>query len=561
VREAINDEKLSKIKDLRVLALSAKGAASCDQSSDQLLDHNGFQWGTQKTFAQLFFNRAKEHYLPGEVLPISGLIRHRKGDQFIGPDETQRDYTLTITSNRKLLYTADIVLQEGGIFSHDYTIPTNLSANGSLAIKLDSKVENAPTEEVSSAQNPQHFVRTVYVGKENNPKVNIDLILDSQWVKKHQPITGKVKALYRWGAPYANQKILLQLPGTNKNTPLITDESGTATFTFNPQNTPKSKVLEFRASLPDHQYGTDTEQVLYDPNPFTILAASEHTTIPSGGTTNIEVKTLTPEAKPISKALILELTKVVKVNADPILTATPSMEKFTKVFYKEEVIQKIPLTTDLKTGKANYALKVDKAGSYEIRITSADAEQGQHIAIAKSSITVYDNSSFNGLASLKIQPLVPSQAGKIANLNIWSSADQAVTALLTVETDSILEKRIIKLNPKNNSIALNLDARHCPSARVQVLALSERILISTQSIIKVTNPLTITSTLVKADPSNPYLHKLNIQALDNNNKPSAADLFININNSAPKQKDYTIANPFKRKIGIASFTNSTNTGL
>jgi len=103
----LKDKKLTDINDLRVLALSPKGIATCHSQVNLLPAIDGSNRSLRSTrFSQTkaFFNQQKTVYTAGETLPISGVIRHKNNGVYIFPNKDQREYT-NFSTNLLLLLT------------------------------------------------------------------------------------------------------------------------------------------------------------------------------------------------------------------------------------------------------------------------------------------------------------------------------------------------------------------------------------------------------------------------------------------------------------------------
>jgi len=554
----LKNKKLRETPEIRVLALSSQGSATC---ACRLIPKHSInaqvrQEYTGSDLPKAYFNQPKSLYLPGETLPISGIIRHQKDGNFIFPTKDQRAYTLTIRSNQKLLYKAPIQLQDRGIFTHEYTLPDYLPS-GSITLSLTPDFDKTAAD----------FTHTVMIKKLTLDYVKLTLDVDKTWINKGDTISGKITAKYRWGAFYANQKISIDLPGNNQQLEVITDAKGEASFSFNPLFHNAGTMLQFSVHTANNRYVSNYRQVLYDPIPFSILAASQHRSMSAGSVSNIEIKTVNPDGKPISKKLNLEVIKIITVEADPILASTRALESVTKKFYKEEVLQTIPLTTDAETGKIIHPLKLDKAGNYQLRVSAQGVSKYERTAIGRSSINVYDSTHSDKIVIQ--QPATnDAKSGQIATLKTWSSLEKTVPALLTVETNTIIEKRIIELEPGMNSVPIVLDAKHCPSVRVHIMALSDRILSTANQTLYVSNPLTIKSTVVKTTQLPKVEHTIKLQAFDSNGEAVAADVFINLSQKdKPSKYNYAVPYIYNHKTQAftdpknAAFKNSSSTGL
>ena len=115
----------------------------------------------------------------------------------------------------------------------------------------------------------------VNILKHSENVLNLNLDIEKTWIEKDGSVIGKISATYRWGAPYANQSLNINLP-RNQQLKVITDDNGKAEFSYSPQFFNPDTILGFSISTTDNKHQSDLKQVLYAPIPFSILAASEH---------------------------------------------------------------------------------------------------------------------------------------------------------------------------------------------------------------------------------------------------------------------------------------------
>ncbi|MGJ8657985.1 MAG: tetratricopeptide repeat protein [Akkermansiaceae bacterium] len=544
------DASLAEVNDLRVLALSDQGAATCALNLASL--NLASLTPSKKRIPSVRFNLAKPTYLPGETVAIGGIIRfpskesaNNASSVYVSPNNNQREFTLTIkeTGSKKLVHQSKITTTPTGIFQHSYKLPSYLT-NANLVIQLKPNFDDTlPT-----------FSHYLSVDQYADDLVSIKLEMDKKWTTEDNLVTGKISANYRWGAPYSDRKLTVQLPN-DQSINVKTDTKGEASFRYDAQYIEAGNVIQFFVSTQDQEYYSNTTTVLIDPINFSILASTDFASAAAGSEVTLTAKTILPDETPVSRELKLEVFQINRIKPNPILLTCKDLEHLSKSITQEKIIQTIPLTTNPETGKTQHILTFDKSGNYLIRVTSTDSK-GRTV-IANSSISIHDESSNKKL--ILFTDKRDLNVGKSATINAYSYFKSPTKALLTVETDKIIEKRIIDLNPGKNDIPLPLTTAHAPAARVNLILINERKFYSASDILPVQNKITLKVTTDKIDIEDPFKkfdYKAKIQAFDANNQPVSADYFINLTH----RSNYTPIH-YVNLQQLANYQMNSNCGL
>ncbi len=516
------DTALSEIKDLRVLALSDQGTATSAINLTNIEKATSIK-------PKVWFNLAKKNYLPGEIVNIGGFVRFPSHDTsnsvFVSPSPNQRQFTLSIKQNHseKLLYQKKITTSASGIFKHAYKLPSYINRD-ELLIQLKPDFD----------KNTPAFNHVFYINQNANPMVSLKLAIDKKWTNENSIINGKVSATYQWGAPYSDKQITVKLPN-KKNIFIKTNAKGVATFQYDTQFIESGSIIHFNAETRSKIYKSNTASVLVDPISFSILASTDLANAAAGSELTITAKTILPDESPISKEITLEILQVIKISSNPILKSCNGLSHLTQPTTREEVISTIPLTTDPTTGLSTKKVTFDKAGRFLIKITSRD-EKGR-IAIAKSFVDIHDSTNKEKLLIFTDKRNL--EAGKTAKVQVYSYLESSAKALLTLETDKIIEKRIVTLQPGRNDIPVKLNTAHTPEVRINFMLIHKRQFHTASDVIPVLNKLTLkvktkktinNKIVTNEDQIKQFDYTANIQAFDADGNPVKADVFINLSN-------------------------------
>ncbi len=505
---------LSEINDLRVLAHSADGAATTWSENMQLKPMN-------EAKPRVWYNLAKKNYLPGETIEITGVIRFPAKDRskliYESPSSEQRSYTLTIrqSTTKKLIYKSKITTSPTGVFLHPYKLPESINF-ASLEIELSADFDKSLPP----------FKHNISIDKNAEMLVTLKLELDKKWTAEDPIIQGKISGKYRWGAAYSNKKVVVSLPN-EKKLELKTDERGEATFRYDSRYIQSGEVIDFSAESLEQSYESNAAFVFIDPLDFSILASTDLASAPAGADVTLTAKTVLPDETPVSREIKLEVIQDIKVMRDPILYTCNKGANLTSESSRELIIQTVALKTDAKTGKIKHVLKFDKSGKYRLRITSIDSKGRQ--VIAKSAITIHDESGEEKLVLFTDKRGL--EVGKSATIHAYSYLKSPANALMIIETDRIIEKRMITLQPGKNEIPLALSAAHAPSVLAYFMVIHERAFYSASEYIPVLNKLTLKVTTTKVEPSDSakkFDYKAKIQAFNADGNAVSADFFVHL---------------------------------
>lgn len=551
----LKHKELTEISDLRILAISASGAATCDLDLGSLVSPPVMQ-------EKAWFNTPLKWYRPGEIVELSGLLRTPNKGVYQIPPADHRTLTLTCIERKtgRLIHKAPITLNNHGSFSTRFLIPPSMK-NGPIIATLSRK------EGETKVAYDTHII----VKNEQRNRVVLTLEFPRTWTTPGEKVTGKITARYHWGAAVTNREVEVTLPNGVK-LKLPTDAEGNTTFDFDTSMQASGSIATFVATMPSESSNVVRKPLDIDPLGFSIEADLSHATIAAGETFEVIAKTLLPDASATSKELTLEVVQQHIEKSDPILGPSQTQRRQlsqrsnvqTIQIYsspiREEIMQSHKLTTDAKEGLAKQKITLKEGGRFILRIRGTD-DRGR-LVFAESFIEIYGEDS-----TQKIRLLVDKNKlyeGGVAKIDAWSRLKTPTTALLSIEADELIEYRLIKLNPGKNNIELPLNERHAPVFRVAIMAMHERKFYASDEILPVERLLKVAVEILglnkdlEATPATQLKVKVNVK--DGNDKPQDAEVSLALVDDRDPHNAINIS-PFIRSPQLAGFALGTSCGL
>lgn len=471
-QDGVMRKKLPALKDLsqlRILAISPDGAATCQQSL------NG-TWSPQALKPKAWLHTATTDNRPGSTVKLYGVVRDAIDGAYTLPKNA--DYTLTCrTRGRHAIFQTPIKLDAQGGFETTFKIP-NKTTSRSVFVTL------SPTTSDKSATTFSHHIS---ISHDTPPLANLQISFDREHVKMGDVLLGEITATYRWGAPVSQRRIRVILP-SGQHTDVTSDTDGKATFSYDTTGIASGAALTFTAKLIDVSSASSMHTLVVDPLQLYIQAESDKALVTMDEGFTIKVTTRDAQQKAIAAQLTL---KLIKSEADDALpTATQATQATHR---KETVVQTIEINTDAETGKGQSTLKIAKEGLYILRIEGTDP-QGKP-SLTETSITVLGENTHSALTAYHhTQELFDDGA---IDLLVFSKLKSNTQAILTIEADEILSHQIITLTPGSNKVPLKLTPRHAPVFRASIMCMHERKFYSTEDVITVSRKLHLTTKLLQ----------------------------------------------------------------
>ncbi|BDS05732.1 hypothetical protein NT6N_07720 [Oceaniferula spumae] len=551
----LKSEKLAEINDLRVLALSQSGAATCDLDLSRLV-------APPMLLDKAWFNTPQQWYRPGDTVQLSGLLRTPNNGVYQIPPEEHRQWKLRCVdmNGGKLIHETDITLNDHGSFTTQFPIPRGMS-NGTITATLLRTEKDKPIE----------FNTTIVIKTQQRNRVILTLDFPKTWTTPNEKVTGKITARYHWGAPVSDRRVEVILPNKTQ-LDVTTDAEGKATFDFDTSMLASGSVAAFQVTMPSES-ANKVQQILdIDPLGFSIEAELSHGTIASGEAFEIIAKTLLPDGKPTSRELTLEVVKQHVRKSDPILDNDNIPElpnsvnnpaqttTFPVSNLQETIVQTHNLKTDAGTGLAKQSITLEQGGRFILRIRGTDARG--RLVLAESFIEIYGSESRQKLRLLVDKNKL--REGGEAKIDAWSRLDSPSHALLSIEADSLVEYRVVKLAPGKNPITLQLSQRHAPVFRAALMTMHNRKFYSSDEILPVERTLKVVTKIDDLDENKEIKPggklKVNVKVLDGNDQPQEAEVSLAL---IDNRDEHSVIEDhhFIRSHRLASFAMGTSCGL
>ncbi len=276
------------------------------------------------------------------------------------------------------------------------------------------------------------------------PMAEVNLTTDKDLVWRGDRITVTAQALTTYGAPLANTRLLWNIPGHGVHE-VRTDSDGQAEYLLDTQEYGEAQFLTIRASLPtENVHGTTRVQLAV--SGFHASIKLERKLELAGTTFPVVVATTAPDGSPIGATMNLE----VKRNSNPA-----------EGRWKEEQLFEKQITTDAKTGLVTIPLEVATGGNIILTVTGRDQFNQRIRAHANLQISGEEDATKLRLLT-KDTSLDLGQEGTVQAVN----RGPAGLALLTVESDRVLEYRLVQLSAGSTELNFQSQQSHVPAVNV-----------------------------------------------------------------------------------------------
>lgn len=441
------DEALKEVSQLRVLGISERGMAGHSlQVAGLSLPAPLVAKGTLMT--------SRGIYRPGESVNLKVVVRDVKDGGFVVSAEEERDFVLKVRDAAgRLLKESKVVLNDFGTSQVQFGLPEQLRGNH---VKLSL--------EGTMGGKKMSFPGMVMISHEGLRWVEVDLNFEKKNVAPGEVIKGRVTAKYRWGAPLANRAITLHVPGGLKRV-LQTDEKGGVSFEF-PTKGVANVPLTFGAAAPSTDAHLASGQVRIVARDFVVKASMKRSLVLAGSDFEIdlEARSLDDEARVRKLRVVLE--RPVEEHPDPVLVEVPGLNISRECLLVNEKVNELTVETDARTGKVKAGFKLSEGGLYYYRVFDRDLE------VRSGSLTVSDEKDATKLRIFSKDEKLSE--GMTARFEIHSRMGGAVPTLVSIETDKLLEYRVVEVNPGSNEFTVPLKAVHAPGFQIGVMALDDR---------------------------------------------------------------------------------------
>ncbi|MCB9914544.1 MAG: tetratricopeptide repeat protein [Planctomycetes bacterium] len=273
-------------------------------------------------------------------------------------------------------------------------------------------------------------------------RVELSLELDQEVYFRGETVQLTAKAAYYFGEPLADSPLRIALPD-GRQVDLRTDDDGVATLSFETRDLPSERLLAFQGTLTEEQVSTVARAHLAVRG-FSASVSTERDLVLAGDSFDVHVRTVGPDREGVARALAL---RVLHREERPGTTLDVLAEEH-------------ELTTDAH-GDGHLALSLERGGWYTLRVEGTD-RFGNPVLAQRTLFVSGDEDE------TKLRVLVESERVKVGEEVVLDVHDRAGAglALVTVESEEVLEYRLVQLQPGHNRVTLTTGDEHYPNVHV-----------------------------------------------------------------------------------------------
>ncbi|MCE9593047.1 MAG: tetratricopeptide repeat protein, partial [Planctomycetes bacterium] len=427
-------------------------------------------------------------YRPGELVHWRAILREVVDGRFAFEAGKRYDVAVSdaqgrVVANRKL------ALSEFGTLAGDVVLDE-------LAVVGDWRIW-------CSTPNGAAFTGTFQVQQFQLPKVEVTLETPREVYFRGERVDVTARAKFYWGEPVANSKLAATLPD-GRVLELTTDRDGKAEFGFETRDFASETALSFTVTLADENV-TESDSVLLAIREFRATVTTKDDVVLAGTSFDVAVSTLGAEGKPTARALKLRVLRRQVANGRWTETQTSEYD----------------VATDAEKGEAHRALALADGGDYVLRVEGVDRFGNPVSADRWLKISGDDDPQ-------RLRWMVDThvlEVGAKASLALVDRAADGL-ALLTIESDTFLEHRVLSLRKGTNAIELAIDHAHFPSFVASVAMMRPGVLYTDEATFNVTRSLRVTLEPERPDckPGDEVAFK--VTTLDQLGRPVSAELSL-----------------------------------
>ena len=450
-------------------------------------------------------------YQPGQTVSIRGIIREADGKYVISPN-TKYDVRV-IDSQGREIYNRPVVLTPFGTFSSSISLDSTVVV-GQYRITVTKKEEGNQLNfgNSSSTFNGQFLVQHYQL-----PNVRLEFNFDRNIYFRGETIEATINAKHTYGQPVSRAKITYSLPD-GKTATSIADETGQIKILFDTKSLTEKKSHYYSDNLKPHtlvfsaniasENSSNTATVLLAPVGFVLTARPLAQVVLAGETVEIEVTCHAPDGKPTNQSITLDLFRLTKPVKDDLFKELSWLDLQPPVQPAEMRILTMNQTTSSQTGKSIFRFKIKKGGNYRLRATGSDQFNQPVVAVGKFSISDQDDSVRLRVFTDSTQTKLGEPKTVTLHSRLKVNNKKLTPALLTFESDKIINYQIIQLQSGENPITFHSNSDYFPNFFLTVSAIEGSQLRTTKKEFSVQKKLHI-----RIKPK--HEHKKNIDDQEN----------------------------------------------
>ena len=458
-------ETLKDLADVRVFAMRTGHAAAFN------LPLAGLQLSSGLT-AKGYLYTDRPAYLPGEKVAMRGILRDVRKGEYAIPEDANFKIRFADPQGR-LLSEQAVKLGKFGTFDAALELPA-MAAIGQYTMTASQERKGKESLQFQGSFEVREF---------KLEKIKLTMDFPRRVWFRGEKIEATVLTSYYWGEPLANRVLRCTLPDRRIER-VTTDAEGKAKLSFDTSGMTPGTQLTFTTAL-DGDNVTVTESLTLARLGFGITAKPSQRVVIAGEPFDLDLTTTGADGKPTGETLKVAVLRKEQKKTSRILTLLPwtPAEAPPPAEVKDS---ELDAKTDAATGKVTLAMKLEKGGIYQIRVTGTD-RFGQTIT-RETAVEVSDSADANKLRLFADEAKL--KVGQETKVRLHSRMDKGL-ALLTYEGETILRYQIVDLHKDYNDISFKVGHDLFPNFRLAVAAIDGRDLRATSKEFTVERELKV----------------------------------------------------------------------
>lgn len=480
-RYAFTEKGMDPLHELSVFAVDGRGVASTDLSLAHLN-----RSGTLEPTGFVYTERSA--YLPGSMVSWRAILRDVKDQAFTFKPGSL--YRVSVTDGRgRVVHRAQQPLSEFGSLQGQWRLPKG-APTGSYMLRCIS-----PGGSVSTAR--------FEVERFQLQDLQVTLETEQEIYFRNEIIQLEGHASWYWGAPLAEAKIQLQVPGGRQHQ-LVTDADGNFHLEFDTHEVEPGTSLRFTALAVEEGVMGDLTVYLAKTG-FDLRLHAERPVQQVGKPMMVTLTASTPAGEPVSQELKVRLQRLTHL-------ADGSIEPI--------AVETLTVTTD-DQGKTQMQFLPEEGGDYVVHAEGID--RFGNLVERSTSFFLSGERDPQRLRLLAEEDSL--KVGGALDFVLMNRVKPSL-ALLTFEGSGILDYRIVHLKEGENRFEELVPQDFFPEVTVAVGMMSEIHFHEVEKRFRVARHLNV-QVIPRADQVRPGEEiEVELRVTDQNGKPVRAELSL-----------------------------------
>lgn len=427
-------------------------------------------------------------YRPGELVHWRAILREVIDGRF--GFEAKRPYEVTITDSQgRVAAKHKLALSDFGTLAGDVVLDE-------FAMVGDWRI-------ACSTPNGPSFFGSFQVQQFQLPKVELELSTPREIYFRGERVDVTARAKFYWGEPVANAKLSAVLPD-GRVLALVTDARGEVQFGFETRDFAANTTLGFSATLTEEGL-TEEDSVSVAEREFWAYVTTKNDLVLAGTAFDVVVGAMGVDGKP--KASTMKLTALRQETSNGVSS--------------EVQVGEWTLATDATTGEAHQSITLARGGGYMLRASGVDRFGNPIVGERVVQISGDDDPE-------RVRWIVDThqvEVGAKAKL-ILADREADGLALVTIESDTFLEHRVLALKRGTNLVELAIDHAHFPSFTAAVAMMRPGKLFADEVQLSVKRALQVLVEPEKPDYAPGEEASFRVTTLDQLGRPVSAELSL-----------------------------------